>query len=41
MIQDKDKARSARNGPVINKTGIDKTKILAIFNSKLLINNFY
>ena len=40
-MQDIDKAKSARNAPVIKKIGIDKTKNLAKLNSNLLIKKFY
>ena len=40
-IQETDKAASARNGPEINKTGIDKTKKFTVLNSNLFIKLFY
>ena len=39
-MQEADKAKSARNGPVIKKKGIDNTRILKILSSVLLIRNF-
>tara|TARA_Y100001958_G_C21055642_1_gene420239 strand:+ start:574 stop:708 length:135 start_codon:yes stop_codon:yes gene_type:complete len=39
-IQERDKAKSGKNGPVIKKIGIDRTKKLTILNSNLLIKSF-
>ena len=38
IIEETDKAKSAKNGPVIKKIGMNRTNKLTVLNSSLLIN---